>query len=94
MIKKTGTQLNFRHVFGSIFNIIDAMSVDVGVHLKAVRQMYLLSQRQLSKTRGRYEWPDSFDRAIACYRLGEFTLIIGSIYGLSHPCCHSDGLQC
>lgn len=32
--------------------IIDSMSIDVGVHLKAVRQMYGLSQRELAKRAG------------------------------------------
>src|SRR5450432_3584780 len=32
--------------------IIDAMSIDVGGHLKAVRQMYGLSQRELAKRAG------------------------------------------
>src|ERR1700734_1684440 len=32
--------------------IIDAMSLDVGTHLKAVRQMYGLSQRELAKRAG------------------------------------------
>jgi transcriptional regulator with XRE-family HTH domain len=32
--------------------IIDAMSIDVGSHLKAVRQMYGLSQRELAKRAG------------------------------------------
>ena len=35
-----------------MFNIIDSMSLDVGVHLKAVRQMYGLSQRELAKRAG------------------------------------------
>ena len=32
--------------------IIDSMSIDVGAHLKAVRQMYGLSQRELAKRAG------------------------------------------
>src|SRR5260370_7399389 len=32
--------------------IIDSMGVDVGTHLKAVRQMYGLSQRELAKRAG------------------------------------------
>ena len=32
--------------------IIDTMSIDVGTHLKAVRQMYGLSQRELAKRAG------------------------------------------
>src|SRR5712675_1892900 len=32
--------------------IIDGMSLDVGTHLKAVRQMYGLSQRELAKRAG------------------------------------------
>ena len=32
--------------------IIDSMSIDVGTHLKAVRQMYGLSQRELAKRAG------------------------------------------
>src|ERR1700743_3475121 len=32
--------------------IIDTMSLDVGAHLKAIRQMYGLSQRELAKRAG------------------------------------------
>src|ERR1700749_210976 len=32
--------------------IIDTMNIDVGTHLKAVRQMYGLSQRELAKRAG------------------------------------------
>ena len=32
--------------------IIDVVSIDVGTHLKAVRQMYGLSQRELAKRAG------------------------------------------
>src|ERR1700761_5975701 len=32
--------------------IIDSMSIDVGAHLKTVRQMYGLSQRELAKRAG------------------------------------------
>jgi len=35
-----------------MFNIIDRMGLDVGTHLKAVRQMYGLSQRELAKRAG------------------------------------------
>lgn len=35
-----------------LFNIFDTMSLDVGAHLRAVRQMYGLSQRELAKRAG------------------------------------------
>ena len=35
-----------------LFNILNAMPLDVGAHLKAVRQMYGLSQRELAKRAG------------------------------------------
>ncbi len=35
-----------------MFNIINTMSIDIGVHLKAVRQMFGLSQRELAKRAG------------------------------------------
>ena len=34
------------------FNILDTMTLDVGTHLRAVRQMYGLSQRELAKRAG------------------------------------------
>src|SRR5467141_1558556 len=37
---------------GQLSIIIDVMSLDVGTHLKAVRQMYGLSQRELAKRAG------------------------------------------
>ena len=36
----------------NLFIIIDAMTLDVGTHLKSVRQMYGLSQRELAKRAG------------------------------------------
>ena len=35
-----------------LFNILNIMSLDIGAHLKAVRQMYGLSQRELAKRAG------------------------------------------
>jgi len=35
-----------------LFNIMHTMSMDVGAHLKSVRQMYGLSQRELAKRAG------------------------------------------
>jgi len=59
MIRKFDTKLNFR-CSGAIsagwlpmlFNIMHTMSMDVGAHLKSVRQMYGLSQRELAKRAG------------------------------------------
>ncbi len=53
MIKKINTKLNFRCISSRVLSIIiDTMSLDVGTHLKAVRQMYGLSQRELAKRAG------------------------------------------
>ena len=52
MIKKINTKLNFRCIGQLLSIIIDNMSLDVGSHLKAVRQMYGLSQRELAKRAG------------------------------------------
>src|SRR5260370_41126632 len=39
-------------MWGELSIIINVMSLDVGAHLKAVRQMYGLSQRELAKRAG------------------------------------------
>ncbi len=52
MIKKIDTKLNFRCIWRSSVYYNRRMSLDVGTHLKAVRQMYGLSQRELAKRAG------------------------------------------
>ena len=59
MIRKINTNLNFDPAGAkSVYynrqreHRRDSMSIDVGTHLKAVRQMYGLSQRELAKRAG------------------------------------------
>lgn len=52
MIRKIDTQLNFSLNVAPTVYYNRHMSLDVGTHLKAVRQMYGLSQRELAKRAG------------------------------------------
>src|SRR6202161_4764129 len=52
MIRKIDTELNFSAILHRSVYYNRHMSLDVGTHLKAVRQMYGLSQRELAKRAG------------------------------------------
>jgi transcriptional regulator with XRE-family HTH domain len=52
MIRKIDIYLNFRRVIAESVYYNRHMTLDVGTHLKAVRQMYGLSQRELAKRAG------------------------------------------
>ena len=52
MIRKIDTQLNFWQIGAKCVYYNRHMNIDVGTHLKAVRQMYGLSQRELAKRAG------------------------------------------
>src|SRR6202021_2686231 len=52
MIRKIDTKLNFRSNIPPSVYYNRRMSLDVGTHLKAVRQMYGLSQRELARRAG------------------------------------------
>jgi DNA-binding XRE family transcriptional regulator len=43
---------NILYTFGPLNNAAQAMNIDVGAHLKAVRKMHGLSQRELAKRAG------------------------------------------
>ena len=52
MIRKIDTELNFSSIIYRSVYYNRQMNLDVGTHLKAVRQMYGLSQRELAKRAG------------------------------------------